>query len=179
MSKTVNIFERLAHVQKESNKMESLKQEHEKFKQESEQHFSKVNELNQKVSMVQDVMNGKAKQEDLQAINLKIHNQIEELKKQLNVSEEVKKSSEEMKKNFVDIDEYSKDIDNIQVCLEKYVLSNEPQKQENKLCNCKTQCDALERRLKLIEQQQQRLQTTTPRLSVNNVRSASTTSVKK
>jgi uncharacterized protein YukE len=141
MSKTVNIFERLAHVQKESNKMESLKQEHEKFKQESEQHFSKVNELNQKVSMVQDVMNGKAKQEDVQAINLKIHNQIEELKKQLNVSEEVKKSSEEMKKNFVDIDEY-----NFKVCLEKYVLSNDPQKQEK--------CDALERRLKLIEQQQ-------------------------
>lgn len=125
MSRTTGIFERLAEAQKESKKFDTLKEDFEILKNDCSKFFSSVNEINNRLSMLQDILQSKAKQEDLQNINLKFHNQLDELKKSLNIEEQIKKNVEELKVRFIDLDEYNKDIDNIQLCLEKYILNND------------------------------------------------------
>lgn len=148
MSRTTGIFDRLAEAQKESKKYETLREEFETFKNETYKSLSNLNELNNKLNMMSDILNSRAKQEDLQAVNLKFHNQFEELKKNLNINDEIKKNIEELKKKFLDIDEYDKDMNNIQMCLEKYILCN-----DNKQNSDEKRLNEIEAKLKLFEQQ--------------------------
>lgn len=188
MSKNINqsnIFERLADAQTFKKKVDQLNNVNLESKKKLDDQELKLSELNQKVGMVQDIMQGKAKQEDLQAFNLKLHDEIEQLKKQLNVSEEVQKSAEEMKKSFVDLEHYNKTISDIGICLEKYIVCNEDSNGiiQNE-CECKNICESLEKRLKKLEQLQavkNQLPKTqqTPRVSIAGIRSASTASVRK
>jgi hypothetical protein len=169
MSRTTQIFERLAEAQKENKKVESLKEELERFKNECNKSFLVINECNNKLNMIQDILKSKAAQEDLQSINLKLHNQFEELKKSLNVEQDIKKQIEDLKKQFLDVNEYEKDIDNIQLCLEKYVLTN-----DSKQNNDDERLKALETRMRYFED----LKEVTPRVPAiavqkdNNIRVA-------
>jgi SMC interacting uncharacterized protein involved in chromosome segregation len=125
MSRTTEIFERLANAQKESKKYDTLKEDFESLKNDCAKFFSSINEINNRLSMFHDILQAKAKQEDLQSINLKFHNQIDELKKSLDIDEKIKKSVEELKCRFIDLDDYNKDLKNIGICLENYILNND------------------------------------------------------
>lgn len=171
MSRTTGIFEKLAEAQKESKKIDCIKDDLETLKSDTSKFFFKCNDLENKFSMVNDILNTKAKHEDLQAVNLKLHNQFDELKKSLNLSEEIKKNIEDLKKSFVDVNEYGKDIDNIQLCLEKYVLNGEKidNTQDKKI-------EELEKRIKKLEEQNVNKNTTpTPRVPINQIRTAKST----
>lgn len=153
MSRTTGIFEMLNTAQSERKQVDALKEELENLRVEYNRVCSSVAEVTNRLSMLQDIIQSKAKQEDLQNINLKFHNMVDELKKSFDVENEVKKSIDELKKKFLDIDEYDKDINNIKLCLEKYVKNfDNSQKLDDERLKTLEDKSFDEERIKLLEE---------------------------
>jgi hypothetical protein len=172
MSRTTKIFEVLADANKENRKIEALVRDFEVLRNESIKVSSSINDLTNRINMITDILKTKCNNEDLQGINLRIHTELEELKKKMNIDTEIIRLTEELKKKFIDVDEYEKDMNNIQICLEKYVYNNDNDTTNNIVMNdaLNEKVGELELKIKNIESKfKPQVPTSTPRqpLKVN------------
>jgi uncharacterized coiled-coil DUF342 family protein len=147
MSRTSQLFEILAEASKENKKVEQLQEQFNGLNKNFNSLNTVLNDINNKVSLINDVLKSKVSNEDFQSFNLRYTEKIEDLKKSLNVNEEMEKKVEEFKKSFVDLNEYNKDIENITIALQKYIKN--PQQLQTP--NEQTQYNELNERLKKLE----------------------------